>query len=114
MLWKVASFALILAVSAQHSLPYSRIVSTHATYAALLASIEIFLFLKTSGFSFANALLADAVLASTSASCPENQVGRARGQDGLAPDTEEAPVCLGVSGRWAELGQADKEMGRVF
>ena len=44
----------------------------------------------------------------------ENQVGRARGQDGLAPDTEEAPVCLGVSGRWAELGQADKEMGRVF
>ena len=70
MLWKVASFALILAVSAQHSLPYSRIVSTHATYAALLASIEIFLFLKTSGFNFANALLADAILASTSASCP--------------------------------------------
>ena len=44
----------------------------------------------------------------------ENQVGTARGQDGLAPDTEEAPVCLGVSGRWVELGQADKEMGRVF
>ena len=70
MLWNLASFALILFVSAQHSLPYSRIVSTHATYAALLASIEIFLFLKTSGFNFANALLADAILASTSASCP--------------------------------------------
>ena len=63
MLWKVASFALILFVSAQHSLPYSRIVSTHATYAALLASTEMLLFLKTSGFSFANALLADATLA---------------------------------------------------
>ena len=41
-------------------------------------------------------------------------MGRARGQDGVAPDAEEAPVCVGVSGRWAELGQADEEVGRVF
>ena len=36
------------------------------------------------------------------------------GQGGLAPDTEEAPVGVGVSGRWTELGQADEEVGRVF
>ena len=44
----------------------------------------------------------------------EDQVGRACSKDGLAPDTEEAPVGVGVSGRWTELGQADEEMGRVF
>ena len=41
-------------------------------------------------------------------------MGGARGKDGLAPDTEEAPVGVGVPGGWAELGQADEAMGRVF
>ena len=41
-------------------------------------------------------------------------MGGARGENGLAQDTEEAPVGVGVSGEWAKLGQADEEVGRVF
>ena len=41
-------------------------------------------------------------------------MGGARGKDGLVPDTEEAPVGMGIPGGWEELGQADEAMGRVF
>ena len=65
----MSNFRLISAVIAQHSLPYSKIDNTQATYAALFAGIEMCFDLKTSA-SDPNADDAAAMRPSTSPPCP--------------------------------------------